>query len=410
MRILHIPHTYAPSIGGTEYLSGRLNAQLKEYGHEILVLVPDTPTPHAMGQLGHRPNPPLPSKVEGIDVLQIPLCGTWQYRLFSKLIPPLHILPWKRPYWYLFYTSVRKIGEVYSSRFVQKAMAQFEPDVVVAMAHLFPNTKWVLKIHRQDPFPLVHIPLVHHDDYENMVNQAQSLQQASATITLTKSEASFLQERCNIPLHQLFVGGVGTEIPETLPLKEGDPFVLLLGRREPYKGIPETIEAMRHVWKHKPNLRLVLAGPRTVTSHLVDSILDRLPAKEKANVILLDKVTPEEKSRLLRNALCLVFASKSESFGLVLIEAMAHGTPPITWDVPLFRETVLHGKTGLLAESNNSASLGEAILTLAQNPSHALTLGANGRERVKLHYRWEVVAKNYLRAYEFAQQQGKSEL
>lgn len=405
MRILHVPHTYAPNIGGTEYLCGRLSERFVELGHQVEVLVADTPYHAAYSHFNSAALKPIQSSINGVKVHRIPFCDTWQYRVGGKFVEIVERTKWKRLYWFLTYRLTELLGRTVSTSFLAQQIKLFQPDIVMSMAHLFPPTHWVLKVRHTLPFPLVHIPLVHYNQYDQIAQSRHLYQQADSTITLTQTEANALIQECGLEPASIVVGSIGTEIPEALPPKSETPYVLSFSRKEPYKGIEETIAAMREVWQTVPHLQLILAGPRTGNSAFLDTLLGSLSNTERSNIIEVGKVTQEERKSLLRHALCLLFPSQSESFGLVLIEAMAHETVPITWDIPLFREIVKHGETGLLAEVNNRQSLAAAILSLIEKPTMALRIGQNGRRHVEATHRWESVAQRYLQAYEYARHQ-----
>lgn len=405
MRILHIPHAYYPNTGGLEYIFARLSEELIRQGHTVEVLVSDAAYYRAMFEFGYSSITPAHEVVNQVPIQRFPFCATRWYRVGNTVMPLIKKLKWERLYWFLNYRVVQILGTQSATQSLADKIERFQPDVVVTAAHMLPNMKWVLELHRQHSFPLVQMPLIHYNVIESeKAIFAPALKAGTATVTLTQTEANICIQSYGLPQEKVFVGGIGTEIPEQLPLKSENDYVLFLSRKERYKGIEETIAAMRIVWRTLPHLKLVLAGPRTPQSDFLDSLLAGLPPSERANIVEIELVTGEKKSTLIRNALCLIFPSQSESFGIVLVEAMVHGTPPITWDIPLFREIVDHEQTGLLSEFGNTASLADALLTLAQNPNRAIEMGKAGREVVKRKYRWETIVQNYLTAYQFAYQ------
>lgn len=404
MRILHIPHSYYPNTGGLEYIFGRLSEELVRQNHKVEVLVPDTPYYRAMYEFGYTPLAPEREVINGVPIRRIPLCVSRWYRLGNRLMPLVKKIRWERLYWFLNYRLVQKLGTRSATQWLTREIERFEPEVVVTSAHMLRNMQWVLGLHRQKQFALVQMPLIHYNVIESEKHIfAPALHEGNATITLTQVEADVAIQIYGLPPQSVFVGGTGTEIPTELPPKSGSDYVLFLSRKERYKGIEETIAAMRLVWHTFPHLKLILAGNRTPQSDFLDPLLTSLPHNEQANIVEIGLVQGKEKSDLLRNALCLLFPSQSESFGVVLIEAMAHGTPAITWDNPLFREIVTHQETGLLAEMGNIESLANNLLFLVENPSFPQQLGIAGREIVKRKYDWNIVAQRYVKAYQYAQ-------
>ena len=89
-------------------------------------------------------------------------------------------------------------------------------------------------------------------------------------------------------------------------------------------------------------------------------------------------------------------------FGMVLLDAWREGIPVVTWDLPVFRDIVDSGQTGLLVENGNTRALATAIAYLLSHPDEARRMGRAGRRQVVERYNWERVATGYLSAYEYA--------
>jgi phosphatidylinositol alpha-mannosyltransferase len=79
-----------------------------------------------------------------------------------------------------------------------------------------------------------------------------------------------------------------------------------------------------------------------------------------------------------------------ESFGIVLVEAMAAGVPVVCTDIPGYREVVRAGVDGLLVPPDDPAALADAIARVLSDGSLAATLAEGGRERAA-GYAWEAV-------------------
>jgi alpha-1,6-mannosyltransferase len=93
-----------------------------------------------------------------------------------------------------------------------------------------------------------------------------------------------------------------------------------------------------------------------------------------------------ELAQWLASADALVHAGTKETFGLVVLEAMACGLPVVTARAGAFPEFV-DERVGMLAEPGSDTSMAEAIVALYERDLHAL--GAAGRERVLKHFTWE---------------------
>lgn len=89
-----------------------------------------------------------------------------------------------------------------------------------------------------------------------------------------------------------------------------------------------------------------------------------------------------------------------ESFGMVLIEAMACARPVIASNIPGVRAVVSDGLDGLLVQPGNQADLTAKLGALLADPAIARSMGARGRAKVEAHYAWEVIIPRLEAAYE----------
>lgn len=108
--------------------------------------------------------------------------------------------------------------------------------------------------------------------------------------------------------------------------KKRAPLVLFLGRMTTQKNPVSFLEVARKVVDAQPNVRFVMAGDGGMLQELVDRTCTMDLAE---NVIFTGKVGKREAEQLYRQADCFVMPSVSEPFGLVALEAIAHGTPVI---------------------------------------------------------------------------------
>ena len=124
------------------------------------------------------------------------------------------------------------------------------------------------------------------------------------------------------------------------------PTVLYLGRLKPYKQLPRLIRIMHRVREEVPEAELVIAGGG-------ESILEaQAEVKElgaEEYIHFMWEVSDEEKVDLYREAWVTATASLVEGWGLTVIEANACGTPAVAFNVPGLNESIVHGRTGMLA-------------------------------------------------------------
>jgi glycosyltransferase involved in cell wall biosynthesis len=179
--------------------------------------------------------------------------------------------------------------------------------------------------------------------------------------------------------------GVDVEIFYPLPNISRENFVLSVGELSPRKGFDFVIESLGRIPKEKrPSLKLAC---NVVQENELRFVRD-LARRSNVDVEVLTKVGTDELRLLYNQARLCVYAPVKEPFGLVLLEAMACGTPVIGVRDGGIQESVIHGYTGLLIE-RDPEQFGNAIQTLMGNPQLAASYGCNGREHVTKNWIWE---------------------
>jgi glycosyltransferase involved in cell wall biosynthesis len=159
--------------------------------------------------------------------------------------------------------------------------------------------------------------------------------------------------------------------------------ILTVGRwasAERYKGADTLISAMPHVVKSAPDAFLVLVGDGDDRPRL-EQLAHGLGVAAHVRFVR----EPSQEELFACYAQCDVFAlpSGGEGFGLVFLEAMAHGRPVIGGAHGGIPDVVEDGVTGLLIRHGDMEALRRAVESLLLNPERALSMGARGRQRVQ---------------------------
>jgi len=168
-----------------------------------------------------------------------------------------------------------------------------------------------------------------------------------------------------------------------------------LGRfTEPRKGFPVLREAFVSLARSRPGLRLLVAGPGE-EAELVAGV----PPALRDRVVYLGQVSEADKPRMLRSVdLYVAPNTGGESFGMILTEAMAAGTPVVASDLDAFRRVLDGGRAGRLFPTGDAAALAEVLGSLLDAPEERAALVAGAREAVA-GYDWPVVALRVLEVY-----------
>lgn len=186
-----------------------------------------------------------------------------------------------------------------------------------------------------------------------------------------------------------------TKIPEQsdqqkllalLSLTTGKYF-LYLGRIEYKKNTDTLISAFQKFAENDSEVKLVLAG---FPGHGGKMILEKIPANLKDKILRVGYVSESEKQILLQNALCFVFPSRFEGFGLPLLEAMHAGVPIIASDIPSSREVAEN--CALFFQKENSRELANLMKKISDHPGLRSELIEKGYVR-STNYSWNKCAR-----------------
>ncbi len=169
--------------------------------------------------------------------------------------------------------------------------------------------------------------------------------------------------------------------------QDGTRNILFVGRFEPRKGLLELLKGFRILRKTGCECRLLVVG----TGPLGKEARRYIATRRLKGVEFLGRVSDEEKAQLFRTADVYVSpATGGESFGIVLLEAMAAGTAIVASDIHGYKGVVRRGREGLLVPPNEPKHIAAAIARLFNDDELRSAMGAAGQERAQ-EFSWERV-------------------
>jgi phosphatidylinositol alpha-mannosyltransferase len=169
--------------------------------------------------------------------------------------------------------------------------------------------------------------------------------------------------------------------------QDGTSNILFVGRHEPRKGLIELLKAFRILRSTGCECRLLVVGSGPQEREARRYVLTR----RLRGVEFLGRVSDDEKAQLYKTADVYVSpATGRESFGIVLLEAMAAGTAIVCSDIHGYKGVVRRGREGLLVPPRKPKALAEAIGTLVADPELRLRMGKEGEARAA-EFSWERV-------------------
>jgi glycosyltransferase involved in cell wall biosynthesis len=187
----------------------------------------------------------------------------------------------------------------------------------------------------------------------------------------------------------------GSAMRTKLGMKQ-EPLVATAIRLVKRKGPKHLVNAFSKVIKKIQNAKLAIAGSGAEAANLRTQIKK---LGMESSVFMLGKLQREQVAELMAAADVFVLPSLFESFGLVLLEAMATGTPVVCTQTQGALEIIKNGEDGLVVPPGDDDALAEAIVRVLSDRRLAEHLRTNGQKKVHEKFSWEKTAEKTLALY-----------
>ena len=171
-----------------------------------------------------------------------------------------------------------------------------------------------------------------------------------------------------------------------------------IGRfEEPRKGLQVLIDSLAIVARFVPDVEFLVAGPGDSKE-----FLKNLNPQLQSRIKFLGLLSNSEKESFLKSIQIYVAPNTgSESFGIILTEALSAGTAVVASDIPAFKAVLENGEAGELFKNEDSADLAKVLVALLRDDEKRKRLAENGRLSAQ-KYDWQVVAEQIENVYEMA--------
>jgi len=237
------------------------------------------------------------------------------------------------------------------------------------------------------------------------------LKEADAVVTVNPREAELISERH--PGQRVFTGSHGVPAAlytrdsrsaarDAFPSLRDRPVLLVLGRIDPTKNQDWLVGQAADLVRRHPRICLVFAGACTDPAY-AGAMRARIARDGLEDCVKLAGSLPFGDARLiglLQEARAVVVPSVSETFGIVILEAWAAGTPVISSRTSGAKAIVNEGVNGLLFDIERPASFHAAVDRLLGRPELGAEWGAAGRAKVAAEFDTDVLAGRMKRLYE----------
>jgi phosphatidyl-myo-inositol alpha-mannosyltransferase len=230
----------------------------------------------------------------------------------------------------------------------------------------------------------------------NLLGARRKFNQLTARIAVSEA-AAWTGRRWFGGEYHVIPNGVDVDAPPAGPKPRSEKLrVLFVGRSEERKGLPVLLQAFEGLIEHVPaRLTLIGASPEDVKRYVPD------PATE-ASIENLGRVSGQDLWRQLHQADVLCAPSLAgESFGMVLTEAFAAGTPVIASEIAGYSDVVTDGSDGILVPPADPQRLAEELQRLYLEPARREAMG-RAAHRTAARYAWPRVAERVEDVYEQA--------
>jgi glycosyltransferase involved in cell wall biosynthesis len=370
-----LPSSFAPHLGGVEELSRRLAMELRSRGSDTVVITNRWPVD-------------LPSQ-ETIDGVPV-----HRERFRFPEPRPRHLAGWV-------------VGTRMTRRGVVAAMREHHAELVHVQC-VSTNGYYALRAARRLRLPLVvsmqgELTMDAARIYQRSATMRRSWRRlVDAADVVTGCSQQVLDEAMAAYgaqlAHKARVVRNGVDVAAVRaaePVRRARPYVLGIGRLVPQKGFDVLLAAFALLAAEYPEVDLLLAGEGPERAALEGQV--RATGLQR-RVQFRGGVSAAEAFRLFRGAAAFVLPSRHEPQGIVVVEAMAAGTPVVAARVGGVPETVQDGTNGLLFEAGDPTALAKALREVLDDSQAAQARAARAATDVEA-YDWRRITDEYERCY-----------
>jgi len=275
-----------------------------------------------------------------------------------------------------------------------RAIKSCDSDIIISTRSLFNN--WLGKYGSRKAKKIGWEHNHHHGDIKYASSVVKSCKNLDNLVLVSDSLKLFYKleiKDAGYKCKCVSIPNVIESVPEELS-SLNESRVISVGRFSREKGMPDLIDVFYLAHKKNTNLKLDLVGDGAQKNMVVDKVYQYGLERD---VIVHGFLSKEEIDRLLNKASLYLMTSFTESFGIVLIEAMSHGVPPLAFSsAEGARELIENGKNGYLIKDRDKEKMAERLLELIDNKERLKELGMCAREK-SLEYTTDVVKNKWIK-------------
>ena len=229
----------------------------------------------------------------------------------------------------------------------------------------------------------------HNDNKKYYNNLIKSVKNFNYFVLVSKPLLDFYKSRVKGP-KCIYIPNTIDDLPKECS-KLNENAIIAVGRFEKVKGFDDLIDIV-NIIKKKKDIKLYLIGDGSERKNLENKVKD---LKLGENIVFTGYGTKESLSKYMKKSKLYVMTSHSESFGIVLIEAMSYKVPCIAFDSANGAVELLKNNTGILIKNRNKEKMADEIIKLLDNKEELKKYSDKGYNECK-KYLIDNVKKEWL--------------
>lgn len=405
MRVLHVINRYWPAPGGAERQLQQYAERQAAEGHDVTVFTTDAWDLEYFWDLRKRRVEEPAERRNGVRIERFPIAhlppNGLAFRALRRLLGEVDRMPGGAPLERIISHLAPPVPGLALA--LQESPGRF--DVVHGMNVAIEGP--LLRAHahaRRARIPFLVSPMIHLGEsersvvrrYYTMRHQIGLIAAADAVFAQGESEIEYLAAR-GVDRRRLVLVGSGVDVDQAgggdaaagrAWLNVPGPIVCSVSAMAFDKGTNHVVEAMERLWASGREATLVLAGP---PMDQFTAFLAARPPATKQRTRLLGYVPEHRKRDLLAAASVMAMPSRTDSFGIIFLEAWLNGCPVVGAAAGGIPSVVEDGKSGFVVPFGDVPALAAAIDRLVSDPLLGARMAAHGAAVTRQRHTWDRV-------------------
>ncbi len=353
------------------------------------------------------PRPFVPPFFKNFKKKWLEYSNTPYYKYYNGI--PVHYpryfsLPFKK-----IYHIYTKLYYLYSKKIIKEILSYTKIDLIHAhvacpdgyvankIYELF-NIPFVLTVHGYDFYQTIYKNYICRNYIKNILNNANYVVVVSSKLKQIAEVELNIKRKIEVIAngYSTYNGNTVEYDQKFIKNKNHDIIILSVSTLIKRKKIDLNIKAIRNLKQKIPNIKYLIVGEGNERDQLEKLVRKYCLQK---NVFFLGRLDNKEVLKLMENVTIFSLPSINESFGVVYLEAMAHGIPIIACKGEGIEDVIKDGTNGFLVEPNNVIELTNKMLYIINNPKKIIKICKKAYKLVTENYSWNNNAKKYKNIY-----------